>query len=157
VELFEDIRGDERRQDVSIRELASPPGALADGAAGLAAAVPPPQRPAYWWRRCPAMDPWRPLVDGSLIGDQVVPRRQPHTARRVWQWLVAESQAGVPEVTVSQYVRRRQVRWGIVDREVSEPRTSILVAGGRSRSWIKTKNRSTPGFCRHLPMDVRRG
>ena len=121
VELFEDIRRDERLEGLSIRELSSRHGVHRRTVRqALAAAVPPP-RAAYPSRSCPVMDPWRGLVDGWLVADQDVPRKQRHTARRVWQRLVAEHQAPVSEVTVSRYVRRRRVELGIVDREVFVP------------------------------------
>ena len=50
-----------------------------------------------------------------------VPRRQRHTARWVWQRLVAEHGATVAEVTVSRYVAARRVELGLVDREVFVP------------------------------------
>ncbi len=121
VELFEDIRRDQRREDLSIRELASRHGVHRRTVRqALTAAVPPP-RAVYPSRSCPAMGQWWALVDGWLVGDQDVPRKQRHTARRVWQRLVAEHQACVSEVTVSRHVRRRRVELGIVDREVFDP------------------------------------
>ena len=121
VELFEDIRRDQRREGLSIRELASRHGVHRRTVRqALAAAVPPP-RAAYPSRSCPAIDPWRELIDGWLVTDQDVPRKQRHTARRVWQRLVAEHHAAVAEVTVSRYVRRRRVELGVVDREVFVP------------------------------------
>ena len=42
-----------------------------------------------------------------------VPRKQRHTARRVWQRLVAEHGATLAEVTVSRYVARRRVELGL--------------------------------------------
>ena len=65
--------------------------------------------------------PGREIIDGWLIGDQDVPRKQRHTARRVWQRLVAEHGARVAEVTVSRYVAARRVEIGLVDREVFVP------------------------------------
>ena len=43
-----------------------------------------PQRPR------PAMDPYTQMIDEWLLADRDVPRKQRHTARRVWQRLVAE-------------------------------------------------------------------
>lgn len=40
-------------------------------------------------------------------------RKQRHTARRVWQRLVAEHGAAVSEVTVSRYVVRRKAELGL--------------------------------------------
>ncbi|MFN8030389.1 MAG: hypothetical protein U0Q10_08620 [Dermatophilaceae bacterium] len=73
----------------------------------LASALPPPRK-EYPARARPAIDPWREIIDGWLIGDQDVPRKQRHTARRVWQRLVAEHGARVAEVTVSRYVAARR-------------------------------------------------
>lgn len=121
MELFEDIRRDERREGLSIRELAVRHGVHRRTVRqALAAAVPPP-RATYPAPSCPVMDPWRGVVDVWLVTDQDVPRKQRHTARRVWQRLVAEHHASVAEVTVSRYVRRRRVELGIVDREVFIP------------------------------------
>jgi hypothetical protein len=39
------------------------------------------------------------VIDGWLIADRAVPRRQQHTARRIWQRLVAEHGAQLAEVT----------------------------------------------------------
>lgn len=55
------------------------------------------------------------MIDGWLVADQAAPRKQRHTAWRVWQRLVAEHGAVVSEVTVSRYVSRRLVA-AIVDR-----------------------------------------
>jgi hypothetical protein len=49
------------------------------------------------------------VIDAWLIKDKGVPRKQRHTARRIWQRLGAEHDAVVSEVTVSRYVRRRRV------------------------------------------------
>lgn len=121
VELFEDIRRDQRREGMSIRELASRHGVHRRTVRQALVAAVPPARAVYPPRVCPAIDPWRELIDGWLVADQDAPRKQRHTARRVWQRLVAEHQAAVSEVTVSRYVRRRRVELGIVDREVFVP------------------------------------
>jgi hypothetical protein len=52
-----------------------------------------------------------------------MPRRQRHTARRVWQRLVAEHGATCSEITVSRYVIRRRVELGLNRVEVSVPQT----------------------------------
>lgn len=49
------------------------------------------------------------VTDGWLLADREVPHKQRHTARRVWQRLVAEHGASLAEVTVSRYVARRRV------------------------------------------------
>ena len=55
------------------------------------------------------------VIDSWLVADKDAPRKQRHTARRIWQRLGAEHGAVVPEVTVSRYVRRRRVELGLTD------------------------------------------
>ena len=130
VELFEQIRRDRRREGLSIRELAEKHGVHRRTVRqALAAAVPPPRR-TYPTRARPAIDPFAAVIDGWLLDDQSAPKKQRHTARRVWQRLVAEHQATVSEVTVSRYVARRRVELGLVHREVTIPQTHLAGAEG---------------------------
>jgi transposase len=90
VELFEQIRRDWRAGEVSIRELAVRHHVHRRTVRqALASAVPPPRK-AYPQRPRPALDPFTQVIDEWLLADRVVPRKQRHTARRVWQRLVAE-------------------------------------------------------------------
>jgi hypothetical protein len=68
------------------------------------------------------------VIDGWLIDDRDAPNKQRHTARGVWQRLVAEHQATLAEVTVSRYVAHRRVELGIQEREVSIPQTQLAGA-----------------------------
>jgi transposase len=83
----------------------------------LGSAVPPPRK-TYPQRRRPAIDPYAELIDGWLLADRDAPRKQRHTARRVWQRLVAEHGAALAEVTVSRYVARRRAELGLDRVEV---------------------------------------
>ena len=83
----------------------------------------PPPRKAYPARPRPAIDEWVSVIDGWLIADKDAPRKQRHTARRIWQRLVAEHGATCAEVTVSRYVARRRVELGLDHQEVSVPQT----------------------------------
>lgn len=122
VELFEKIRRD-RREGLSIRELADRHGTHRRTVRqALADAVPPPRR-AYPARPRPAIDQWAKVIDAWLIADKDAPRKQRHTARRIWQRLVAEHGATCAEVTVSRYVARRRVELGLDHPEVSVPQT----------------------------------
>ena len=83
VELFEAIRRDHRRDDLSIRELSARYRVHRRTVRqALACPWPPPKKP----RRLPApkMDPVRALIDKMLREDLDAPRKQRHTARRVW-------------------------------------------------------------------------
>jgi len=114
VELFEAIRRDHRREGLSVRALAARYQVHRRSVRqALAAALPPPRK--SYPRLSPAMGPWMATVDGWLVEDKEAPRKQRHTARRIWQRLGAEHGAVVSEVTVSRYVRRRRVELGLTD------------------------------------------
>lgn len=128
VELFEKIRRDHRHGEVSIRELADRHGTHRRTVRqALTDAVPPPRK-IYPERPRPAIDPWVMVIDAWLIADEDAPRKQRHTARRIWQRLVAEHQATCSEVTVSRHVARRRVELGLQTREVSIPQTHLAGA-----------------------------
>jgi hypothetical protein len=130
VELFEQIRRDRRLEQLSIRELAERHGVHRRAVRqALVTAIPPPRR-TYPPRRRPAIDPWAAVIDDWLLADQDAPRKQRHTARRVWQRLVAEHQATLSEVTVSRYVARRRGELGLTHPEVSIPQTHLAGAEG---------------------------
>jgi transposase len=121
VELFEQIRKDRRVEGASIRELAGRHGVHRRTVRqALGSAVPPPRKP-YPQRPRPAIDPYADVIDGWLLADMKVPRKQRHTARRVWQRLVAEHGAACSEVTVSRYVARRKAGLGLDRVEVAVP------------------------------------
>jgi len=123
VELFEEIRRDRRVEALSIRELADRHKVHRRAVRQALASPLPPPRKEYVARSRPAIDPWSQVIDGWLIGDQTVHRKQRHTARRVWQRLVAEHGATLSEVSVSRYVTRRRVELGLVKVEVCVPQT----------------------------------
>lgn len=109
VELFEQIRQDRQWEGLSIRELADRHRVHRRTVRqALASSVPPPRK-AYVPRSKPAIDPWTDVIDGWLVADRTAPRKQRHTARRVWQRLIAEHGAVLSETTVSRYVGRRRL------------------------------------------------
>jgi hypothetical protein len=98
-------RRDRRTEALSIRELAERHKVHRRAVRqALASALPPP-RTEYVARSRPAIDPWAGVIDAWLIADQGEHRKQRHTARRVWQRLVAEHGAVLSEVTVSRLAR----------------------------------------------------
>jgi transposase len=111
VELYEQIRKARQREEgVSIRELARRFHVhRRDVRYALASALPPPRTVAA--RPAPVLGPWKSVIDDWLEADRSAPRKQRHTARRVWQRLVEERGVDVGESTVRRYVaevRRRQ-------------------------------------------------
>jgi transposase len=164
VELFEQIRRDRRQEQLSIRELAERHGVHRRAVRqALASAVPPPRK-VYPRRRRPAIDPWVAVIDAWLLADQEAPRKQRHTARRVWQRLVAEHQATLSEVTVSRYVAGCRDELGLVRREVSVPQTHLagaeaevdfgefyaLLAGENVKCWMFVMRLSHSGRAFHV-------
>ncbi len=123
VELFEQIRRDRRVEKLSIRELSDRHHVHRRTVReALANAIPAPRK-AYPRRPRPAIDAYVEIIDDWLVKDQGVPGKQRHTARRVWQRLVAEHGASLAEVTVSRYVARRRVELGLDRVEVAVPQT----------------------------------
>ena len=110
VELYEQMRKAREREQLSIRALADRFHVhRRDVRAALSSAVPPARKPVV--RPAPVLDPWKATIDGWLEADRSAPRKQRHTARRVWQRLVEEHGVDVGESTVRRYVaevRRRQ-------------------------------------------------
>jgi transposase len=121
MELFEQIRRDHDREGLSIRALAVRHGvhrrAVRDA---LASPVPVAKRSPVG-RPAPKLGPYRALIDEWLEADREAPRKQRHTARRVWARLVDEHDAEVAETTVRDYVRRRRREMGLAVGEVFIP------------------------------------
>ncbi len=86
----------------------------------LASPVPPPRkRPES--RPAPKLGEYRELIDEWLIADLVAPRKQRHTAKRIWRRLVDEHGAEVAEVTVRQHVHKRRRELGLTVGQVFVP------------------------------------
>jgi transposase len=120
VELFERIRRDREREGLSIRELARRHGVHRRTVRqALLSPWPPPRKPPAG-RRAPKLGCYRPLIDEWLLADKEAPRKQRHTAKRVWERLRDEYGADVAETTVREYVRRRR-------RELGEPVDEVFV------------------------------
>src|SRR5712691_7511389 len=119
VELFEQIRRDREREGLSIRELARRHGVHRRAVRqALAAALPPPRKQPVG-RAAPKLGAYRSLIDAWLVGDREAPRKQRHTAKRIWERLLSEHGAEVAETTVREYVRRR--------RELGDPVEEVFV------------------------------
>lgn len=125
VELYEQIRKTHERDELSIRALAERFGVHRRTVReALASPIPPPRKSSE--RDAPALGPWRPTIDGWLEADREVPKKQRHTARRIWQRLVDEHDAQLSESTVRHYVARAKGRRPIATAEVMVPQTHPL-------------------------------
>jgi transposase len=115
VEQFEQIRRDHAREGLSIRALAKRHGVHRRAVRqALESAVPPAKRPPSS-RPAPKLGALRTVIDSWLEADRHAPRKQRHTARRIWQRLVEEYGADVSERQVCRYVRERRRQLGLVD------------------------------------------
>lgn len=115
MEQFEAIRRDFAREGLSIRALAGRHGVHRRAVRqALAGPVPPPKR-APVTRPAPKLGAYRALIDRWLADDLQAPRKQRHTARRVWQRLVQEHGAEVSERQVDRYVAQARRRIGEVE------------------------------------------
>jgi hypothetical protein len=86
----------------------------------LASAIPPGRMCSA---RCsPALDPVKPFVEAILESDKVAPRKQRHTAHRIWVRLgVERPEHRVSESTLRAYVRERKFALGLLGREIWVP------------------------------------
>ena len=108
MELYERIRRDrDRHPDWGVRRLSREHHChRRDIRQALTSAVPARRRERAFDR--PVMDQWAAVVDGYLKVDETAPRKQRHTAHRIWVRLTEEQRAVVSERTVREYVARRK-------------------------------------------------
>jgi transposase len=121
VELFEQVRRDRDREGASIRELARRYGVHRRAVRQALASPLPPAKRAPSSRPAPKLGPHRPLIDAWIEADREAPRKQRHTAKRIWRRLVDEQGADVAETTVRDYVRRRRRELGLPPEGVFVP------------------------------------
>jgi transposase len=123
VELFEQIR---REYEFGIGTIAGVARQLGVHRRlvrqALQSAWPPErQRPV---RSCPRLAPVRPLIDAMLEQDRQAPRKQRHTAHRIYLRLRTEyPQYPISERRVRQYVRARKTELGLLGQTVCIPQS----------------------------------
>jgi transposase len=117
VELFEQIRRDRDREGLSIGALARRHGVHRRAVRQALASPLPPAKRSPRSRPAPKLGAYRQVIDGWLEADREAPRKQRHTAKRIWQRLVNEHGAEVAETTVREYVRQRKraIGWPVAD------------------------------------------
>jgi transposase len=139
VEQFEQIRRDHAREGLSIRALARRHGVHRRAVRqALESAVPPAKRSPSS-RPAPKLGEFRAVIDGWIEADREAPRKQRHTARRIWQRLVEEYGADVSERQVCRYVRGKRRQLGEVG-EVFVPLVSDAGVEGEV-DWGQAKVR----------------
>ena len=128
VSLYEQIRRAHEREKLGIRELSRRFGVhRRDVRLALAVCGPAPRKtPAP--RPSPSLDPWKSLIEFWLHEDRHAPRKQRHTAHRVWERLVEEQGALIGESTVRRYVASVRSRSEIPPVKVMVPQNHALGA-----------------------------
>ena len=121
VELFEQIRRDRDWEGLSIHELARRHGVHRRTVREALASPLPRPRKRPEGRPAPKLGEHRALIDSWLEADREAPRKQRHTARRVWERLRDEHGVEVSERQVRRYVRDRRRALGDVVDEVFVP------------------------------------
>lgn len=107
VELFELIRKD-HELGLSKRAICTKRGVGKKTVNQAIASPIPPERKSPARAKPVMTDEIRAFIDGILQKDKTAPRKQRHTARRIWQRVTEELGSTVAEVTVRRYVRERK-------------------------------------------------
>jgi transposase len=118
VELFEMIRRDHDREGLSIRALAARHGVHRRLVRQALSSAVPPERKRPVGRPAPKLGEYVEVIDSWLIADRQAPRKQRHTAQRVWERLRDEYGVEVSVRQVRRYVRARRRELGLAVDEV---------------------------------------
>jgi len=131
VELFEQIR---REYEFGVGTINGVAGKLGVHRRMVRQALVDAQPPARKQpeRERPVLRPLLPFVDRILEADRKAPRKQRHTAHRIWQRVLVERpECRVAESTIRRYVRERKQELGWSSRVTCVPQQYELGQEGQ--------------------------
>jgi hypothetical protein len=134
VELYEQIRQEYEHGAGTIRAVARKLGVhRREVRKALASAMPADRKIPE--RERPKLGTAIPFIDAILEADRKAPRKQRHTAHRIWMRLRREKpEAEVAESTVRQYVHARKAAMGLLGHEIFVPQ-SYQFGGEAQVDW----------------------
>jgi transposase len=123
VELYEQIRREYEHGGGTIRGIAKKLGIHRRMVREAVLSAVPVKRKTPERER-PKLEPVMTFVDRVLEGDRMAPRKQRHTAHRIWCRIRAEmAEVKVAESTIRAYVRKRKIKLGLLQRETFIPQS----------------------------------
>jgi len=136
VELFEEIRKEYEQGVGTIRAVAKKVGVHRRMVReALASSVPRDRKLAV--REKPKLGPVITFINDILEADKKAPRKQRHTAHRIWRRACEElPDCEVAESTIRKYVRERKLELGLIGRETFIPQ-SYSFGGEAQIDWYE--------------------
>jgi hypothetical protein len=147
VELYEQIRREYEHGGGTIRGIAKKLGIHRRMVREAVLSAVPVKRKTPERER-PKLEPVMTFVDAILEADKTAPRKQRHTAHRIWCRIRGEmAEVKVAESTIRRYVRERKIELNLTKRETFIPQS---YAWGREAQVDCKRLTNTP--VRELPI-----